>query len=361
LLPVAPDGYSAESSVSARGGSTLGAPESPLAACSGSAGSARDSGALRPMPSVVTEPSNKRWIGSSRRRMRIAVRPLRNHVAERSNRRLVSSRSFGMARPWVALATGYLVFTGCDYTEYPIEATFCDDWCRVLRRTGCEQEPENCIRDCESSRASDRCSALQSSLLDCYASTAADRFECVGQGFQSTVRPRPEICTEQRQALIRCEVPRVMECVDACEALDASDPSRTDAGAMVTSSDCPEPPFPCERMCWELDARFGRGRPTTLSGLDATDDTNLAAIGEPYMRCAQARAAECRAGAGGGADAGAPQSTLPSGMSLGADASVVAGGEGEDTEGLPPGLATSWTGLFLDCAGLPLDFEIFFD
>lgn len=274
--------------------------------------------------------------------MRSRVRPLRTPLEERSRKRLASGRLAGAARPLLALASGYLAATGCDYTEYPIEATFCDEWCRVLRRTGCEQEPENCIRDCESSRASDRCFALQATLLDCYESVPPDRFECVGQGFQSTVRPRPEICTEQRQALIRCEVPRVMECVDACVALDAADPSRADAGAADgASGECPEPPFPCERLCWELDARFGRGRPTTLTPVDATDDTDLAAIGEPYMRCAQSRAAECRAS--GGRASGGDASTAP--------------GDG----GLPPALAASWTGLFLECAGLPVDFEMFFD
>jgi hypothetical protein len=244
---------------------------------------------------------------------------------------------------WLFLALVAAPALRCDYTEYPIEATFCDDWCRMLRRTGCEQEPENCIRDCESSRASDRCFELQSSLLACYESTPGDRFQCVGQGFQSTVRPTPEICTEERQALIRCEVPRVMECVDACEELDASDPSRAgpDAGVPAISSGCPEPPFPCERLCWELDARFGRGRPTTQTSIDTTDDTNLAAIGAPIMRCAQRRAAECRAGVG---DAGASDA--------GSSAAAV-------SSELPPAFATSWTGLFLECAGLPPDFEAF--
>jgi hypothetical protein len=132
-----------------------------------------------------------------------------------------------------------------------------------------------------------------------------------------------------------------MECVDACAALDASDPSRAaDAGAPASSA-CPEPPFPCERLCWELDARFGRGRPTNLNSIDATDDTNLAAIGEPYIRCAQQRAAECRAGAGVSAapDAGAAPE--------------------EGVAELPPSFAMSWTGLFLQCAGLPPDFEAF--
>jgi hypothetical protein len=278
--------------------------------------------------------------------MRFAVRPLRPSDAESASSRPATRRTLvqhaGARRAGVcfcrlltALATGYVAVTGCDYAnEYPIEATFCDDWCRVLRRSGCEQEPENCVRDCESALPSDRCLGLQSSLLDCYESIPADRFECVGQGFQSTVRPTPEICTEQRHDLIRCEVPRVMACVDACLTLDATDPagpgsinegSSRDAG--VAAGVCPEPPFPCERLCWELDAQFGRGRPTTLTAVDTSDDTDLAAIGAPYIRCAQQRAAECRAA--GGSD--------------------IAGDSASDS------LATSWTGLFLECAGLPVD------
>lgn len=132
-----------------------------------------------------------------------------------------------------------------------------------------------------------------------------------------------------------------MECIEACEQLDASAPSQpgSDAGAPAVDSGCPEPPFPCERLCWELDARFGRGRPTTLTRIDLSDDTNLAAIGEPYMRCAQQKAAGCRAGAGmlGVVDAG----------------SASAAG----TSQLPASFATSWTGLFLECAGLPPDFD----
>lgn len=160
----------------------------------------------------------------------------------------------------------------------------------------------------------------------------ADRFECVEQGFQSNVRPLPEICTEQRHALIRCEVPRVMQCVDACIALDSS--ALADAGALASDAavrgnlepgSCPEPPFPCERLCWELDARFGRGQPTTLRDIDRSDDTDLQAIGEPLIRCAHERAAACRAG------------------ELAADAGGAVSGR------------LSWTGAFLDCAGLPAD------
>jgi hypothetical protein len=233
------------------------------------------------------------------------------------------------ARVLAALALGHVSFTGCDYNQYPAEATFCDEWCRVLRRTGCDQEPENCVRDCESARPSDVCTGFEASLLECYQSAPADRFECAGQGFQSTVRPLPEICTEQRHALIRCEVPRVMQCVDACIALDvsASLQAPPDAGAGLPGAAllCPEPPFPCERLCWELDARFGRGQPTTLRDVDSSDETDLRAIGDPLIRCAHERAAACWAG------------QLPP-----EDAAPGSGG-------------LTWTRAFLQCAGLPTE------
>jgi hypothetical protein len=254
--------------------------------------------------------------------MRIDVRPLRTR-----RRRFTEC----VVRLSSVLAAGSFAVTACDYSEYPIEATFCDDWCRMVRRTGCEQEPENCVRDCESALPSDRCFEFQSALLDCYESTPADRFECVGQGFQSTVRPTADICTAPRHDLIRCEVPLVMECVEACLAIDAS--VSDGAPASGTSSmfetpvpPCPEPPFPCERLCWELDARFGRGRPTTLTSIDTTDTTDLAAIGEPLVRCAAARAEECRVAAAAAVDSAA---ALPEPI--------------------------SWTSAFLECAGLPAD------
>jgi hypothetical protein len=243
-----------------------------------------------------------------------------SHRAVRSGQR-ASRPSTRAARVLAALGAGYLSVTACAYSDYPIEATLCDDWCRVLRRTGCEQEPENCIRDCEASLPSERCRPHQVTLLGCYESTPAARFECVGQGFQSSVRPLPQICTEQRHALIRCEVPRVMTCIEACIALDTSAQGGTegalvasDAGVSASAGPCPEPPFPCERLCWELDAR--RADPMS-SGASSQDE--LTALGEPYIRCALERAAACRAGS--------PEAAMA--------------------------LPVSWTRLFLECAGMP--------
>jgi hypothetical protein len=279
---------------------------------------ARDSGSNMPRPIVVTEPINKLWINGSRRRMRGLVP--RSHAVARTRQR-ATRPSVRAARVLAAVAAGYVCITACAYSDYPIEATFCDDWCRVLRRTGCEQEPENCIRDCEGSLSSPRCRDHQAALLACYESTPADRFACVGQGFQSTVRPQPEICTEQRHALIGCEAPRVLACIEACSALDTSSAvsAFADAGARSMGERCPEPPFPCERLCWELDARGGGGG-------------DFATLGEPAIRCALARANECRA-----AELSDPTPVEPA-----------------DT-----GEPLSWTRLFLECAGLPADLDIF--
>jgi hypothetical protein len=256
-------------------------------------------------------------------------RVLRSHAVARTRQR-ATRPSVRAARVLAALGTGYVCITACAYSDYPIEATFCDDWCRVLRRTGCEQEPENCIRDCEGSLPSPPCRDEQAVLLECYESTPADRFACVGQGFQSTVRPQPEICTEQRHALIRCEAPRVMACIEACSALDTSAAAAdaTDAGAPSLGERCPEPPFPCERLCWELDAR-GSG----VGG--ASSNADLAALGEPAIRCALARASECRADA--------------------ALTDAVVTGAASPTSDEP----LSWTRLFLECAGLPTDLDVF--
>jgi hypothetical protein len=289
---------------------------------------------------LVTEPINKLWINGSRRRMRGLVP--RSHAVARTRQR-ATRPSVRAARVLAALGAGYVCITACAYSDYAIEATFCDDWCRVLRRTGCEQEPENCIRDCEGSLPSPRCRAHQAALLECYESTPADRFACVGQGFQSTVRPQPEICTEQRHTLIGCEAPRVLDCIQACSAIDTSAAS-SDAGVQPLDDRCPGPPFPCERLCWELDARgaaFG-----ATSG-----DADLAALGEPAIRCALARANECRT---------SPSATIsePSGAASPEPSGTVPT-EPSGTEPPPGDEPVTWTRLFLECAGLPTDIEIF--
>src|SRR5688572_20109926 len=79
--------------------------------------------------------------------------------------------------------------TDCDTSDYPLDPTFCDEWCRVLMRPGCDQEPENCVRNCERSIAPAECFELQATLLECYRATPASEFVCAGQGFQTSARP----------------------------------------------------------------------------------------------------------------------------------------------------------------------------
>jgi hypothetical protein len=105
----------------------------------------------------------------------------------------------------------------------------------------------------------------------------------------------------------------VLACIDACAALDSSGVSAAapDAGVRAQGR-CPEPPFPCERLCWELEARGG-----------ASGEADLVELGAPAIRCALQRASECHAAAAAGA--------------------------------LLPGAAeaepVSWTRAFLECAG----------
>jgi hypothetical protein len=222
----------------------------------------------------------------------------------------------------LALGAGNAAVTSCDYSEYPIEASFCDDWCRTLRRTPCDQEPENCIRDCEASLPSARCFDRQVTLLECYQQTPPEQLVCVDQGFQGQVRPMPEICTADRDALIECEAPRVKACIDACRELDAEDPVSAADGPGAES--CPESPVPCERLCWEIDAR------AELLGDFAGQMADLTTLGRPLISCARDGARSCIDDA-----AGAPP-----------------------TEDAP---VTSWTSLFLECAGLPAGFDFFDD
>jgi hypothetical protein len=128
-------------------------------------------------------------------------------------------------------------------------------------------------------------------------------------------------------------VPPVKDCIDVCRELDASDPFTSatvppneSALAAPEQAVCPESPLPCEQLCWVLDARFGRGEAERGMRVTATSEVDLAALGEPYIRCAQEGARVCR---------------------------------DEATLGTLPGARVSWTSLFLECTGLSADFELF--
>ena len=113
----------------------------------------------------------------------------------------------------------------------------------------------------------------------------------------------PEICTEDRDALIECEAPRVKACIDACRELDAEDPVAPGEGIAVEI--CPESPVPCERLCWEIDARAA-----LLAGGDDAEDVDLATLGRPLITCARDGARRCIQEAAGAPPANAPVTEL---------------------------------------------------
>jgi hypothetical protein len=219
-----------------------------------------------------------------------------------------------LARGVAALALGSILVTACEYDEYPVEASFCDDWCHTLRRTSCDQEPENCVRDCERALPSAACFELQVTLLDCYRGTPAAQLVCVDSGFQGEIRPRPEICTPERDALIECEAPRIQACIDACRELDAADP----VVAGPPEAHCPVSPMPCERLCWTIDD-LASG--SAVGQLIESGSADLSTLGAPLIDCARAGARECWQAA---------ESVAP-----------------EEAAELP---RVSWTSVFFECA-----------
>jgi hypothetical protein len=188
--------------------------------------------------------------------------------------------------------------TQCDYTDYPLEPTFCDDWCRVLLRSNCDQEPENCVRTCERSIAPAPCFELQEELLSCYRATPESEFVCSGQGFQQSARPEEWICPAERDALIDCAYPEVKLCLDVCRAVEASQAS--DAGADASTSadpSCPSHDIPCDSICW-VARRYLTQPSDGGDGTDASDPADAASLGAlapAVIECALERAEACRA------------------------------------------------------------------
>jgi hypothetical protein len=199
---------------------------------------------------------------------------------------------------------GSAVISACASDEYAAEASFCDDWCHTLRRTRCDQEPENCVRDCERALPSEPCLQHQVLLLDCYRNTPPEGLVCVEQGFQGSIRPMPDICRPERDALVGCAAPRVMACIEACRALDGSDPvlvpealaAEAFASEDVTAESCPSSPMPCERLCWAIDgavndADSGGDAPEALPAVSGGADVD--ALGAALVSCARQGARSC--------------------------------------------------------------------
>ena len=188
------------------------------------------------------------------------------------------------------------VFALACESAYPLEPTFCDDWCRALRKVECAAEPDRCVRNCERGLASADCLPLQEALLACYERARASDFVCAGSGWRSNPRPRPGVCEAERDALVGCEYPEVRLCFDRCRAslvaLDAGvggDGGGPDAG----SSDAPDAAaqrclpenLTCENFCWDL---IGLASSLTDGGTDFSldqVDTVLACVFDPAATC----------------------------------------------------------------------------
>lgn len=207
----------------------------------------------------------------------------------------------------VALASAAAWVTHCDYSDYPLEPTFCDDWCRVLLRADCGQEPENCVRTCERSLGPAQCKPLHLELLACYEATPASEFVCTGQGFQTQTRPEEWVCPAERERLIECAYPEVELCLDVCRAIEASQPSDAGADAATPSGQiCPSYDIPCDSICWVANRYLERSDAgagaTNDASIGASDAGTLGELAPKLIECALERADECRNGTVGDAE-----------------------------------------------------------
>lgn len=148
---------------------------------------------------------------------------------------------------WAALGTAST--TNCS-NEYPIEPTFCDDFCRATLRSGCNSEPENCVRECELQAIEPECHSKRDELLRCYKNAPDEAFEC--SGFAGT-RVKDGVCQRERDAILTCELPQMAPCLGFCRpyqaALDERVQAPHDAGV---SEHCPLLRQSCEGICWNL-------------------------------------------------------------------------------------------------------------
>lgn len=203
-----------------------------------------------------------------------------------------------------------VTLTNCDYDDYPLEPTFCDDWCRVLLRADCEQEPENCVRSCERSVAQGDCFPLQEQLLSCYDGTKPSDWACTGSGFQTTPRPDETLCQPERDALIACAYPSVKQCLDVCRAVETA--VQADAGPDAQNPPgraCPSRDIPCDSICWLLVAGYAGGEGDDAGASDAGSVSS--SVASDLIDCALGRADACRSGEvdGGDASPGSLQAT----------------------------------------------------
>jgi hypothetical protein len=183
---------------------------------------------------------------------------------------------------------------GCA-NEYPLAPTACDDFCRVTLRVPCDEEPEDCVRNCELVGVLPSCESAREELTACYSQAPSSAFVCVGDGFDATIRVRDSICRDERDAFLSCQEPDMSECLALCrpiqqQAVDAervtrplqpsSEPVSADAGS--AADECLLLTQPCETLCWNL---------STLSALEVEAELDAAALGSPESAIATALSA----------------------------------------------------------------------
>jgi hypothetical protein len=148
--------------------------------------------------------------------------------------------------------------------EYSLAPTFCDDWCHATLISTCDEDPEDCVENCELTKASDACFPRQTSLLRCYEGADRTAFTCAGMGFRSEIRVRPDVCSAERDALFECESPGIGQCLTLCRTAQQQQVEQValgqtglldfrrltaDAGSQPS---CPALDRPCEESCWSV-------------------------------------------------------------------------------------------------------------
>jgi len=166
----------------------------------------------------------------------------------------------------------------CADETYPLDPSLCDRWCRVQLRAGCDEEPENCVRNCERSRAPAGCTAPEGELLGCYERAAPSDFACSEQGFLTIARPEVWVCQKERDALIECAHPEVKACLDLCRVFAASYAAGIEPDASAPERRvCPVRDVPCDSLCWIV-----RGyTPPPVPDAGSPSDADLPDTGEP--------------------------------------------------------------------------------
>lgn len=178
---------------------------------------------------------------------------------------------------------------GCD--EYPLSPTFCDDWCRATLRGGCDSEPENCVRECELTRATGSCFALQRDLLECYEAAPNEAFVCVEQDFGTDNRIADGHCREERDLLFDCEAPGIGECLSLCRGFQESQLSSFEENQVAgAEGECVVLDVSCESLCWNLlglsaDPAAAFAADASAGDSQGVADESVACIAEQLTGC----------------------------------------------------------------------------